>query len=114
MKMEISYTKKLDDGTEQPGTVIYNMPEAVEGKLQAWGEDVTNSKIETAVVIDIQRICRAADSPEKAQEIVSSYAPGVSRQRGKAGYSKSALMEALKGLSKEKIEELLEMAKATA
>lgn len=113
MKTEISYTKKLEDGTEVPGTVIYNMPETVADKIQAWGEAITNSRIETAVIIDIQRVCRAAESPEKAQEIVSSYVPGISRQRGKAGYSKSALIEALKGLSKEKIEELLEMAKAS-
>jgi len=112
--IEISYTKKLEDGTELPGAVSYNMPEGTDAKIQTWGEDVVNSKVEAAVIIDIQRICRAAESPEAAQLMMDSYVPGISRQRGKSGYSKSALIEALKGLPKEKIQELLELAKTAA
>lgn len=111
MKTErISYSKK-EGGEESHGEVTYGMPETIEEAVQHFGEDVVLSKACASITIDIQRICRSADSPEAAQIAVDKFLPGVARARTISGVSKKALMELLKGLSKEKLQELMESAK---
>lgn len=111
---EISYSgkNKKEDGTEYEfsGQVTFSMPETVEEAVTMWGEDVCLSKILASVTIDVQRVCRAAEEAEKAQEAVSKYVPGVSRRGSGGGSSVTAIAKKLKELDPEKLKELLEMA----
>lgn len=99
----ISYTKKNEDGSEYNGQVTMNFPETLEEMSSMWGEEVAFQKAKAQIVIDARRFCYAADSPEQAQEMVSAWVPGVSRTRTTSGVSKKALLELLKGMSKEDI-----------
>lgn len=108
--MEINYTKRDEQtGESISGTAVMNMPETIEEAVQMWGEDVCLSKLLSAVVINAQAICRAADSPEAAQEAINSFVPGVSRQRA-GGPSQKAIVNAIKNISKERLAQLLKEA----
>lgn len=95
------------------GEVTFNMPDSLEEASQMWGEEVTLNKAQQAVIIDVQRICRAAEGDiEKAQENVNKFVPGVTR-RDSGGPSMASIKEALKGKSKEEIAALFAAAGIT-
>ena len=107
---EISFGKKNEDGTiEDIGTVTLNVPETLDEAKQMWGEDVVLSKCIASVIIDAQRIARAAESSEKAQEAIAAWTPGIAKTRG-GGMSQAAIAKKLKGLSPDKLKELLAQA----
>ena len=108
---EVSFgTKNEETGKiEKIGSVILQVPESLDEAKQMWGEDVSLSKCIQAVIIDAQRIARAAEDPDKAQEALASWTPGIARERA-GGMSTSALAKKLKELAPDKLKELLEMA----
>ena len=106
-EMELSYGKKNEAGeVVDIGTVVLKVPETLDEARSMWGEEVVLSKAVASVVIDAQRIARSADTPDKAQEHLNSWAPGVSRERA-SGMSMTALAKKFKALGPEKIKELL-------
>jgi len=108
---EIHYKKTdKDTGEVIEGSVTFNEPESVEEAISMWGEDVCLSNLMASVVISVQRIARAADSPEAAQEAVSKFVPGVSRRTG--GPTKSALLKELKGINESELAALIDMIRA--
>lgn len=111
-EIQVGYTKNLEDGQSVSGQVTYMYPESVEEALQAWGNDVLLSKAEREIVRNIQSICRAAETVEKAQELVSEWLPGIARERQTSGVSKKAILAATKGLSETDLAALIEEIRA--
>ena len=104
----IKYEKTLEDGSKEEGQVTMMVPEGFDETNQMWGEEVGMSKMIAKVKIDAQNICRNADNAEKAQELINSWVPGVTRER-EGGTSKKAIVELIKGanLTKEELAELV-------
>ena len=75
-----------------------------------WGEEVVLSKAIAAVKIDAQRIARASETPDKAQEALNLWTPGVAKERESTGASLESLAKKLNKMSKEKLAELLVIA----
>jgi len=104
----INYSIKVPEGAEpQSGTVSMNFPESVEEATQTWGEEVVLKKCLAQVTIDARRLCYEAESEEQAQEMVNNFTPGVGRERMTSGVSQKALLQLLKGRSKEEIAALI-------
>jgi hypothetical protein len=104
----VKYEKTLEDGTKEDGRVTMMVPESFDETKQMWGEDVGMSKMIAKVKIDAQNICRNAENPEQAQELINIWVPGVTRER-ESGTSKKAIIELIKGanLTKEELAELV-------
>lgn len=115
--IEMSKSEEISFGTKDEetgkiikiGTVTLQVPETLDEAKQMWGEEVALSKCIQAVIIDAQRIARAAEDPDKAQDALNSWTPGIARERA-GGMSTSALAKKLKELDPDKLKELLELA----
>lgn len=110
----ISYSGKgKDEETKEEysfeGSVTYALPTTVEEAIKAYGEEVVLSKVISAVTIDVQRVCRTAEDPDKAQAAVTSYMPGISKTRATGGISQKALKEKLMALPEGDRKEVLEL-----
>lgn len=95
-QMSINYSKKREDGTEFAGQVTMNCPENLNELSSMWGAEVGYQKAMAQITIDARRLCYEADTPEEAQELVNNFTPGVSRSRSTGGFSKKAMLEAIK------------------
>lgn len=62
-------------------TANYDMPVTLADKVKLWTDNVVNSIVQAAVVIDIQAVMRrlitAKKTPAEIQAAVSAYRPGV-------------------------------------
>lgn len=95
-------------GIEFSGEVSANLPETTQEAVDKWGEAVCLSKINSAVTIDYQRVCRSSEGDDvTAQTAVDSFVPGVSTGRTAGGFSKKAMMEKLMSMTPEDREALL-------
>ena len=106
----VNFGKKGEDGKiEKLGEVTLRIPETLEEAKAMWGEDVVLSKAIDSVIISAQSIARSQDNVEKAQEVLNTWVPGISRRAG-GGTSISAIAKQLKGLDPAKLKEILELA----
>jgi len=110
----ISYSKKDEEGAEYSGSVTMNFPEDVDEMASVYGGEVVFQKAKAQIVIDARRLCYEAETPEKAQELVDSFVPGVSRVRTISGMSKKAFLDLFSKLPKEEQEAMIAEAKARA
>ena len=108
----VGFTKNLEDGTSISGQVSYNAPESDEEAKSSWGGDVLLGKAMKEIVRNIQSICRSAGSEEEAQQLVSSWVPGLIRERQTSGVSKKALLTATTGMSESDLAALIAEIKA--
>jgi hypothetical protein len=108
----INYEKKIE-GQDEPykGSVTMNGPTDVDEACQMYGGETVLQKAMAQIVIDARRICYNAETPEEAQELVSKWTPGVSRQRT-GGVSKKAAAELLSEFSSEDIAAIIAEIKA--
>ena len=110
----ITYAKKDESGEEFTNSVTMNFPEDFDELGDVWGKEVGYQKAKAQIVIDARRLCYEADTPEKAQELVDNFVPGVSRTRTTSGLSKKAFMDLFSKLPKDEQEALVKEAKARA
>lgn len=87
------------------GSVLYNAPSDVAEASQLYGEAVTFDLIWRSLKIDIQNLGRRYRTQEEAQEVISTYVPGVSRRA--SGPTQKQVKELLSKMTKEDIEKLL-------
>jgi len=111
-KLEINFTKTVEDGENIHGSVEMNVPETTEEAAKIYGEDVVYGLMLAALKVDAQRICRAAETVEGAQAAISEWVPGVKRARV-GGVSEDALVARLQKLSPDKLASILAKAGIT-
>lgn len=110
----VSISAKVKDGN--PVTVSYDLPDTVEGLVEAFGADVVYTKAKQSIVIDAQAYIRrqitpnkdgVAASAEQVQSAIASWKPD-----NRAGTKVSAADKAKKAIGAMSAEERKELLKS--